>query len=64
VVDLEKTRLAAIRAWERRIGELKPACTSWDSLRRNGITPHREATSRYRTDITGRTFRCDRGTVA
>jgi hypothetical protein len=62
VVDLEKTRTAATRAWERRVGELKLACTCWD-LRSNGITPHREARARYRTDATCRTFQCDKGHV-
>jgi hypothetical protein len=63
VVVLQKTRTAP-RAWARRVSELELACTCWECLRRNGITPHREAPARYRTDVTGRTFRCDKGNVA
>lgn len=59
---MQKTRTGATRAWLRRVRELELACTCWDCLRRNGITPPRDAPARYRTDITGRTFLCDRGT--
>jgi len=44
------------RRWERRLRELSLPCTCWECLRRCGITPHREAPARYRTDVTGRRF--------
>jgi hypothetical protein len=47
------------RAWKRRVRELGLTCTCWECLRRRGITPDRESSAAFRTDVTGRLFRSD-----